>query len=269
MTAADDIAVAERQAQLDELAAEQAAKRAFDTTYNTTILETAKESIDRARSSGELVEKAATAIGGFYAAVIGVTFSVTEHPISARALMPVFFLAIAIVGSMVYLAFPTPSEGIARLVPTTARPERMRRQVERYLMMVKELNGRRVYFLRSSVVALGVAVVFLPAPFISDPQEAAATSETAEVTFPEPPDVESDADATVAAIRYQAEIDEAVAARTPATTAQENWPAWATFGLIAGLVLTFGIPFVVAAALGSKSASPGTGLPGLVVESED
>lgn len=247
MTAADDIAVAERQAQLDDLAAEQAAKRAFDTTYYTAILETAKASIDRARSSGELIEKAATAIGGFYAAVIGVTFSVTEHPISARALMPVLFLALAIVGSMIYLAFPTPSAGVAKLEPTTARPERMRRQVERYLVMVKELNGRRVYFLRGSVVALGVAVVFLPAPFISDPQDSAVTAESAEVVaFPEPPVVATDAEAEVAAIRYQAEVDEAIAARTPATTGQENWPVWATWLLVAGLLLTFVIPLLVA-----------------------
>ena len=247
MAAADDIEVAERQAQLDEHAAEQAAKREFDAAYYTAILETAKGSIDRARSSGELIEKAATAIGGFYAAIIGVTFSVTDHPISARALMPVLFLALAIVGSMIYLAFPTPSSGIAKLVPTTARPERMRRQVERYLVMVKELNGRRVYFLRCSVVALGVAVVLLPAPFISDPQDTAATTEAADVVaFPKPPAVASDAEAVVAAVRYQAEVDEAIAARTPGATGQENWPGWATLMLVAGLVLTFGIPVLVA-----------------------
>ena len=183
--------------------------------------------------------------------------------------MPVFFLALAIVGSMIYLAFPTPSAGIAKLVPTTARPERMRRQVERYLVMVKDLNGRRVYFLRSSVVALGVAVVFLPAPFISDPQEAGTTTERAEVAFPEPPEVDSDAQATVAAIRYQAEIDEAVEARTPAKTGQENWPAWATVGLIAGLILTFGIPLVVAAALGSKSEVASLGLTAFTVDDDD
>lgn len=144
---------------------------------------------------------------------------------------------------MVYLAFPTPGEGVAALEPTTARPERMRRQVARYMQMVGELTGRRTYFLRASVVALGVAVVFLPGPFINDPQAPPATGDDAvtPAMLPLPPSVDNEAEATVEAIRYQAQIDEAIAARTP-STAQENWPWWASGMILIGALLTFGIP---------------------------
>lgn len=72
VTRADEIAKIKEKAFTDELAAEQAAKRAFDSTYYEAIIDTAKGSVSRARSSGELVEKAASAIGALSAAVIGV-----------------------------------------------------------------------------------------------------------------------------------------------------------------------------------------------------
>lgn len=247
MSVADEIRKLQEKATLDELAADRAAKREFDKIYYQTIIETAKGSIDRARSSGELVEKAAAAIGTLYAAVIGVSFSVTERPISARAIIPVLFLGLAIVGSMVYLAFPTPGEAVPPLEPTTARPERLRREAERYVLMVQELIGRRLYFLRASVVALGVGLVCLPAPFVSDPARAdtvpaASTSPSTPVTFPPPPDVHNEAQAQVAAIRYQAEIDEVVAARSTKSSTQQNWPVWAWFMVGGGIVVTLGVP---------------------------
>ena len=247
MTTAQELEKIQAQHDADEVAAEAAAKRAFDTLFYTTLLQTTTASIERSRSSGQLVQTAATAVGGFYTAVIGVSFSVTDHPISARALLPVVFLALAIVGSMVYLSYPTTGAETPGLVFSTSRTERMRREAATYTAIVTEYTRRRGYYVRAAIVALAMAVVLMPAPFVNDPkpQPEAAVVGT-DPQLPPAPSVTSDAEASLAAIRYQAEIDQYLAAQAPMSAAQENWPWWASGALAAGLALTILVPLLIA-----------------------
>jgi hypothetical protein len=57
-----------------------------------------------------------------------------------------------------------------------------------------------------------------------------------------PPAVADEAQASLEAIRYQAQIDELVKSHTPAGTKQEGWPDWTWLALVAGLLVTFVAP---------------------------
>jgi hypothetical protein len=219
--------------------AERVAQRDFDKVFFQAILETATGSIDRSRVSADLVQKAAAAVGTLYAGVIGVAFSVSERPITARAILPVLFLGLAIGCSMIYVAYLTPGRAIpASLAFHSVRTTRMRNEVNFYMAMVRDLINRRAYFLRSSVLALAVGVVLLPAAFITGP----VVAEPELPDWPAVPQVDNPAQATLEAVSLQARVDEVAAERSGATATEPNWPGWAWWALGIGLAVTFLTP---------------------------
>lgn len=228
----------------------QALNDEIDKKYYEAVLETAGESIDRARSSAELVEKAAASIGTLYAAVVGVTFSVTDHRLPLRGILPAFFLGAAIVGSMVYLSFLTAAQGVALPEAHTSPPERMQRKIEAFIGLCTELVARRSYFLRLSVVALALGVVSLSAPFIRVPR---TTTTDIDARFPWPQATQAlGVDPSLSEVVLQAQVDEMAARRRTALaeTHEDETPVWILAGF--AVVLMFLVPWAFPGASGRR-----------------
>jgi hypothetical protein len=136
--------------------------------FHKAILAVAQGTLDRARSGAETVQKAAAAVLTVYTAVLGVTFSVTDHPLPARGLAPAVLLGFAIVFSTGYLAFlrGTRTETAAPEAQSSPRAAELARD-RFFIEWTRTASLKRSYWLRASVLCLGFAVMFLPAPFIA------------------------------------------------------------------------------------------------------
>ena len=90
---------------------DRAVERAVRQAYYQAVLDLSKASVDRARASGETVQKAAATIVTLYTGVLALAFSVAEHPLPFRALFAAFLLGLAIVMSTAFLAYlPDPDD---------------------------------------------------------------------------------------------------------------------------------------------------------------
>lgn len=87
-------------------------------------------------------------------------------PTANSGVVPAIFLGLAIVLSMVYVAYVTRPDNVALndQIPNSP-PERMQTRLDNFLRMVTDVVERRAYWLRASIIALGLGVLFLPAPF--------------------------------------------------------------------------------------------------------
>jgi formate-dependent nitrite reductase membrane component NrfD len=129
-------------------------------------VETVKAAISRTRSAADFVRNASTALITLYTGVIGATFAVTKQPLPSRGLVPVLFLAVAIVLAAAYTAFATRARGVP--VPTLPT-NLLEREVQRLNAFVSSANDivvRRLYCLHGSVISLGFGAVLLPTPFL-------------------------------------------------------------------------------------------------------
>jgi hypothetical protein len=215
--------------------------------FHKAILEVGKASIERARSSADTVQKASAAILGLYTAILGVVFSVSDNPLPSRGVIPTLFLGLAVVFSTVYLAYLTSP-------PPTPPPRRTGgfrpAAMERSRMFIEWAGNtvrNRAYWLRAGVIALGVALAFLPAAFVGPlplfkriPPVAKATS-TAKPDWPPVPNGSS----ALEKIRYKAEVAEIAAQRSASPPsgvgADRSW-WWAS---ILGLLVVLLVPLAI------------------------
>lgn len=229
--------------------------------------------LERSRKNAEAVSAAASAIAVIYAGVLGVTFSVTDRPLPARGAWPAVFLGLAIVLATAYRAFWTHARPVDRVQPDgnrslAARVEYRQSQVSR-LMRAAVLE--RVTLLRLACVALGLGAAMIAFPFldldVSDPQAAPAQL----TDWPALPDVETDAEASVAAIRYEAEVNEVAAARAieqsvatvPRTFGSGIEFEWATWAAVVGLasMAVIGVWSMISVSRAKKELTDGAGTP--------
>lgn len=237
----------ERKGQLDADAATLARKGGYDQAYYQALLDVAKGAIDRSRSAAELVQKSAAAIGTLYVGIIGVTFSVSNHRLPPRGLAPAIFLGIAIILSTAYVAYLTPPEEVDLGPLSTSPPERLQNRLDNFYAVIDKTVERKTPWLRAAVVALGLGVVLLPAPFVS-----LAGGDTADVSaqaWPVAPVVPSDRVA-VEAIVYKAQVDEVAARRQQLVESTSDVLVWAVIGL-AGVV---GVAFIASRKPGGSSS---------------
>lgn len=236
-----------------ELAAEaatQATRVAYDQAYFSALLAAGNGSLDRARSGAELVQKSAAAIGTLYAGILGVTFSVSGRQLPIRGVVPAIFLGLAIVLSMVYVAYVTRPDNVALndQIPNSP-PERMQTRLDNFLRMVTDVVERRAYWLRASIIALGLGVLFLPAPFTAFTP--ASQPDLGQYPWPTPQAVANAQEATLDSIVLKAQADEVAAARQRATVGQSatvdlgRWVGLTTVGLL----LVFLMPWITTAGL--------------------
>lgn len=171
------------------------------------------------------MQKAATAILALYTAVLGAAFSVTENALPSRGVIPTLFLGAAVVFSTAYLAYLTQPGSSSAPKPTGAfRPAAIER-TRTFIRWAGSSTRNRAYWLRASVVALGAALMFLPAPFLGPlplldriyPAPEPKASEAAD--WPEIPPAAT-GDLALQKILYQAQVDEIAEARKPAGPAQ-------------------------------------------------
>lgn len=223
--------------------------------YQQSLYDVAKGSVDRSRAAADVVQKAAAAVGTIYAAALGVSFSSTDQALPARGLVPAVFLGIAVTSSTVYLAFVT--RGRADTEEPSSAITRPGAQIrfQFFLRWTNAIVGRRLGWLRAAVVALGVGVATLPAPFVQFGEGDAATGST--IDWPEQP---SGGDTALDAVLYEAQVAEVAAARQEAArpAGDEDLGLWLVLGGVGVVVV------LVAAWLGdgrdtSAPAGGGTG----------
>ncbi|HSS60130.1 MAG TPA: hypothetical protein VLK30_01595 [Candidatus Limnocylindrales bacterium] len=241
----DPAAVAAAKAEADAQAATQATRVDYDKAYYQAMLDTAKGAPDRWRSAAEFVQKAATAVGTIYAAILGSAATVSGRPLPARGVFPAVFLGLAIAMSTVYVAYSTRGTPLQRFRPTTSPPERMRARLNQFLTAVHESVERRVYWLRASVLALGVGVLLLPAPFISFSPPSVPNLDSL-YPWPSPPAVRDQPTAMVVSIVYKARVDDVAAQRQRAVAAIDSTSSFWTWTLLAvvGLVVVLLVPLL-------------------------
>lgn len=218
----------ERKGELDADAATLARKGGYDQAYYQALLDIAKGAIDRSRSAAELVQKSAAAIGTLYVGILGVSFSVSNRHLPPRGLAPAVFLGIAIILSTAYVAYLTPPEEVELGPLSTSPPERLQNRLDNFYAVIDATVERKTPWLRAAVVALGVGVVLLPAPFVSiaggDKADPSAQA------WPAAPVVTGDR-APLAAILYKAQVDEVAARRQQLVESSSDVLVWALIGL--------------------------------------
>lgn len=242
----DEAKLEVRKKRTDEEIATTAANRGADLAvmqaYCQAILDTAKGSIDRARASADIVQKAAAAIATIYAAILGVSFSVSDRPLPVRGIFAAVLLGLAIFLSTSYLAFlrDAQDESQPPQDPLPSDTDKKTRMIVSFVRWTRAAALDRAPLLRASVVALGLALAFLPAPFVT---LRPAPSAQAAVAWPQPQNAgAADQPVELSAILYQAQVDAAVAAQAtrPIAVDRLSWLWWVFFAAALAVVAAFG-----------------------------
>lgn len=202
--------------------------------FYKAILEVGKGSIDRARASADTVQKAAAAIGTIYAAALTVAFSASDRPLPIRGIIPGILLGLALVLSTFFLAYlPDPDEG--RSDPSELEVSEL---PDAFVAWTKKAALARRKWLRASVLALGLSLVFLPAPFVAlghSPDKARSPD------WPPLASSAQDANLELQKIVYTAQIDETKTLRAK-PVASDSKDYWWWIGLGAALLVIITVP---------------------------
>jgi hypothetical protein len=260
-------------------AAETNADLALEKAYFDAVLAATSTSTARIRASGETVEKAAAGIVTLYTAILAIAFSVTENPLPFRAMFPAVLLGLALVLSVAFVAYIP--KGYA-----PSRPEGALSAADLandFVDWSERTALKRAYWLRASVLALGLSLFFLPAPFVGEigapdkldlphfgtvdipwiepNEETASRGDSSQVSTP--PNASSDAafewptDEDVADVKpialkkilYAAQVEEAKKKRTPTAQEEDDTFWWIAFA--AAVLAVFAVPW-----FGKRSTPP-------------
>lgn len=222
--------------------------------FHKALVEGARSAIDRSRTAAETVQKAAAGILALYTAVLGVAFSVAENPLPSRGVLPAVFLGGAVAFSTAYLAYLSKPRAVPGPAPQSAFRAAAMARTRTFLQWAGAPVSRRSYWLRASVIALGVSLMFIPAPFISgsfpyvdrlpwnENKTMTALSE-ARQDWPKVPVGVTRDNLQLWKIRYAAEVKEVAAAREKfkapgqPSYANQTWWLAAILGVLAVLSL--------------------------------
>lgn len=261
------VAAAGRAEQAAVLAADRAevkadvdADRASATAFSEAILTVAKGGIDRARGSAEFVQKGATAIFALYTGALTLAFSVTSNPLPARGILPSLFLGFAILLATAYLAFLTRGDRVKDPEDAAGTAQAQLNRTRTFVAWTNTSVLNRAPLLRCAVVALGIGVVALPAPFLTPPshqqvaevvcsvgQEKDPTTGVCLSAWPTVPTGVA-ADAPLRQKLYEAQLAEVTASRESArsgATAAPDDTGWVVGAALVGLLAIF-LPLLLA-----------------------
>jgi hypothetical protein len=207
------IAQADSQAELDS-----------KTEFYKSIFEIAKGSIDRAQTGAQAIQTAAGAIVTLYTGLLAVTFAAASRPLPARGVVPAVLLGCSVVFASAYLAYLRNSDDSTVPAPVVSSSLRSNEwaRARFYIEWTRSTAAKRGYWLRSSVLAFGFAIMLLPAPFLAVGRVdlgivafGKATPKSASVKADWPPVPKARrADLQLQKIRYAAEVKEAATARS-------------------------------------------------------
>ncbi|MEE6274562.1 hypothetical protein V2J56_14525 [Georgenia sp. MJ206] len=222
----------------DVLDAELKLRSTVFSTYLDKKYALATASIERYRTAASSVQTAAAAVGALYTGGLALVFGQDVGGLPARGLITPAYLALALVGSMIYLAYLRPDD---TLVPSSVVPaaldgdgakDNAYDQLADYSVEVRRIIRGRLWALRGAVGALALSIAFAPAPFTG-------TSSAADVPdWPEAPNSSSEAALTL----FEAELAELATLRAAARASRgeffsqfDMW--WLTLAVAALLVL--------------------------------
>jgi hypothetical protein len=197
------------------IGADEQAENDVNKAFFDAVFEVAKGTIDRARSGAETVQKASAAIMLIYTSLLGLVFSVSERPLPSRGVIPALFFGFAVVMSTAYMAYLSTGKRIAGL---GAKPSRREAEIERARTLIAWTRAtamHNAYALRVSVLALGVGLAFLPAPFVTFGASSSGDGQTVtpvQQDWPEP-SARAGANVELQKILYEAQVAEAAEAR--------------------------------------------------------
>lgn len=194
----------------DDLKADYASMAAWE----GRVYDIAIAGLERAKTAASTVQGASAAIAALYTGALGLVFSVTSSTFPIRGLLSPLFLGIAVVLSTAYLAFLTPATK-DRVVPpggqVTASVNAWTR-VNDIGERVDKITQRRAWAMRAAVIALGVGLVCMPAPFLSTAsfEKTPEPPVPAQPSWPAYPTVDSTERGSVdfGKILYQAQVNE-------------------------------------------------------------
>ena len=182
----------------------------------------ALDGIGRSRAAAESVQRVAAAISTVFAVAVAV--GVGEN-VSAgySALFPVAFLSYALVGSSIYLSFIGGATDLDTAAPKGS--------VGWIVAAADAIMASRVHWLRSSVVALAIAVSLLPAPFLTTRPDPASRLRNLDATipWPEAPENLTEEDQIV----FRAEVNEIASIRAGEPSSQQLVPIWVLWLFVA------------------------------------
>lgn len=242
-TFADELAKAQlgvRQKRTDQeiarAAALQAHELALEQAYHTAVLEVAKGSIDRSRAAAETVQKASAAIVTLYTGVLALAFSVSEHPLPARALIPAVLLGLAVVLSTGFLAYLPDGDEEGERRAMAGESTLGDTLSAAFVRWTRTAARQRAGMLRAGVVALLFAVALIPAPFLTlDRTEEPAAA----VAWPDPAALPA-GDLELQKILYTAQVAAASEAE-PIADGGDDTAWWLALGVALACVLVAGV----------------------------
>lgn len=220
------------------LKAEEDTEAKLTVLFHTTIAEVAKGALERSRDSAKYVQTAAAAINALYTGALALVFSVTDNPLPLRGLYATVFLGLAVALATAYLAFLTQPEAPP---PWSTGATRADNQVNRTGWLTQYVGVtvlHRKHAIRSSVVALGLGVLFIPAPFLTLSRPAALPAAPAAPAVPATIAPQVATEATDLFRAQVAEFKEVSTARAAALKARRDqkdrdWMLDAGFGALA------------------------------------
>jgi hypothetical protein len=189
--------------EIDEQKARKETDEVLERYVDQARVDLAKASVDRSRQTAEWIEKVAAGLLTVYSGFLAVSFSISERPLPTRALVAPILLGGAVAMAAGYLAYRPDKE--PEYNPPSHRLARSRRAqlLSRFQRWIALEAGERVWSLRASVLLLGLALAFFPAPWLGwersySPVEWPTLADNA------PSELE------LKEILYQAQVDQAV-----------------------------------------------------------
>lgn len=187
------------------------------TEYHKAVAQVATDTIQRARSGVEFVEKATVAILGVYTGVLGVVFSVTDNPLPSVGVIPAFFFALSIALAAVYLAFVKQADPPPGRETSSIIKHNQDLRTAFFVRWTMAIVRNKKSAARISVAALIAGVLFLPSPFLSIPDDRDLSvaerrvedlqDDVADLTLPAAPAIGGAATDEMRLAAYQALLD--------------------------------------------------------------
>lgn len=171
--------------------------------------------IERGRDTAKYVQTASVAAAGLYTGLLGFVFGFASgaQELPLRAAIPTVFFGLAVAFSTWYLAYlPDGSHSRRPPMPSSLPRENTLRNLNFVIGWVNDVIAARAWALRAASVFLILAVMFLPAAFISAPKlpnlvgagGTAAAADAAEPAWPSPPSI---AEPKLALELYRRQLD--------------------------------------------------------------
>lgn len=140
-------------------------------------LDVAKGQIDRATGRAEFIEKAAGTIATLYTGILAFTYNADltkGKAFPAVGIAPTIFLGLSIVFAMFYLAYIKQPRPFQNAATSGLLPEQLLNDRNDFIGWTTSSVLERAPWLQTSVISLGLGVLFLPIVYITP-----ALSETA------------------------------------------------------------------------------------------